>query len=427
MSGADSRRAAAELLIETLERRRTLDEALETATAFNALQGSDRAFARAMASAALRQLGRIDAGLAPFLNRSLDETGPEPRALLRVGAAQLWLMDTPGHAAVGETVAAAKSWRAAAPASGFLNAVLRRAASDRTAFEAAPALAVWPDWLQRAMVDSLGRDGADALAQAQAAPPRLHLIPKDGDAVGLAQRFGGETRSEDVVALADPGPIEALPGYADGDWWVQDAAAALPARLLSAQPGERVFDLCAAPGGKTLQLAAAGADVVAVDRSAARLKRLRENLSRAKLAGEVQVVQAELSAWRPDAPADKILLDAPCSALGTLRRHPEGAWIKSPGDVARYPKVQSELLKAAAACLKPGGTLVYCVCTPLRAEGCDVVDAAVEGGEFVRAPIASAEAPGFETVITPKGDALTLPRGGADCDAFYMARLRRTA
>ena len=172
------------------------------------------------------------------------------------------------------------------------------------------------------------------------------------------------------------GDVSALEGYEAGEWWVQDVAAALPVHLLGAHPGETVLDLCAAPGGKTMQLAATGAQVTALDRSAARLERVEENLARTKLDATVEIVTAKLEDWTPPALADRVLLDAPCSALGTLRRHPEGAWIKSSDDIARFPEVQARLIRAAAGMLTPGGTLVYCVCTPLSREGRDVVKVA---------------------------------------------------
>jgi 16S rRNA (cytosine967-C5)-methyltransferase len=228
-----------------------------------------------------------------------------------------------------------------------------------------------------------------------------------------------------ILAEAPDGAVEELPGYEDGDWWVQDQAAALPARLLAAAPGEPVLDLCAAPGGKTLQLAATGASVTALDRSAPRLDRLRENLARTGLTAEIVIADGE--AWAPPEKFAKILLDAPCSALGTLRRHPEGAWSKTEADVARFPAVQARLLASAARMLAPGGTLVYCVCSPLAAEGRDVVAAAIAEGLLVRQPVAPAECAGFEDCVTPEGDVVTLPSSSRDCDAFYIAKLTHPA
>jgi len=419
MSGAEARLAASELLHLTLDRRRTLDEAMTLSDAFNDLEGSDRGFARAIASSALRHLGWIDRSVQPFLSRPLAATGSEIRALIRAGAAQIWFLDVAPHAAVNTTVDAARLSRGARSGGSFLNAALRRVCEATPPSGRLNPEDIWPAWLGTALTDSLGTLGARALASAQCREPVLHLTTAS-DPTRLAARIGGARLTSGSVE-APAGAVEDLPGYEDGDWWVQDQAAALPARLIAAAPGERVLDLCAAPGGKTLQLAATGAAVTALDRSAPRLHRLRENLNRTGLAAEIVVADGE--AWTPPETFTKILLDAPCSALGTLRRHPEGAWIKTEADVARFPVVQARLLASAARMLSPGGTLVYCVCSPLAAEGRDVVAAALSQGLLVRRPIAAAECPGFEDCVSPEGDLVTLPSPSRDCDAFYIARL----
>ncbi len=424
MSGAFARLAAAQLLMTVLEERRTLDEALATTDRYDTLKGPDRGFARAMASAALRHLGRIDIGLAPFLDRPLDTAPPPSRALLRIGAAQAWILETPDHAVVGETVSAAKLWPRAHRATGFLNAVLRKVVEDRTAFDAAPAEAIWPEWFQTVMKDGLGDQGTAALAEAQLQQPNTYLTAKSGNPAALAEQVSGEVVGEYSVQV-DAANLESLPGYDDGDWWVQDIAATLPARLLGARSGETVLDICAAPGGKTLQLAAAGASVTAIDRSKPRLKRLKQNLWRTGFKGDVEVVLTDATTWRPDVPVDKILLDAPCSALGTLRRHPEGPWIKTQEDVQRFPGIQKRLLLAALDMLKPGGTLVYCVCSPLPHEGKDLIEQVLSETSFVRTPIDPLETPGFEPCRTEFGDLLTLPNGKSGHDAFYISRLTR--
>ncbi|MEO0608003.1 MAG: RsmB/NOP family class I SAM-dependent RNA methyltransferase [Pseudomonadota bacterium] len=424
MSGAHSRLAAAQLLMTVLEERRTLDEALSTTATYDDLNGSDRGFARAMASAALRHLGRIDAGLAPFLDRPIETAPPPSRALLRIGAAQAWILETPDHAVVGETVSAAKLWPRAQRATGFLNAVLRKTVADRSAFEAAPLEAIWPDWLRSAITQALGAQACQALAEAQIEPPETYLTPKTGAPDALAARVNGETVGAYSVRV-ETQKIEALPGYEDGDWWVQDIAATLPARLLNAQPGEHVLDICAAPGGKTMQLAATGATVTAIDRSKPRLKRLKQNLWRTGFKGAVDVIHAEATRWQPDAQVDKILLDAPCSALGTLRRHPEGAWIKTAEDAARFSDIQTRLLNAALQMLKPGGELIYCVCSPLPHEGPDIIAQALAEGGVSRAAIAASNVPGFEAAITDLGDLVTLPNGVFGHDAFFISRLMR--
>ena len=424
MSGAFARLAAAQLLMTVLEEGRTLDEALADTDRFDKLKGPDRGFARAMVSAALRHLGRIDAGLAPFLDRPLETAPPPSRALLRVGAAQSWILDTPDHAVVGETVAAAKKWPRAQRATGFLNAVLRKAVADRSAFDAAPIQSIWPEWFQSSLHETLGEAATAQLAEAQLQTPVTYLTGKKIDPEVLAKQVGGTVVGTYSVQI-DTSDLESLPGYSEGDWWVQDIAATLPARLLNADKQDNVLDICAAPGGKTLQLAAAGASVTAIDRSKPRLKRLKQNLWRTGFKGDVEVIQADATTWRPPTPVDKILLDAPCSALGTLRRHPEGPWIKAETDVKRFPDIQERLLRAAVEMLKPGGTLIYCVCSPLPHEGVDLVERVLADTPLTRARITPQEVPGFESGISAVGDLLTLPNGKFQHDAFYISRLQR--
>lgn len=425
MSGAEARLAAAQLLVETLDRGRTLDDALGQVKAFKDLSGPDRGFARAIASAALRQLGRLDQGLAPFLDRPIEASPPEARALIRAGAAQLWLLSSAPHAAVGETVAAAKVWPEARRAAGFVNAVLRKAAEDEAGFSGQAAEAVWPVWLRSALRISLGAERAGALAAAQIEESPLHLTAKQ-DPETVVRMVEGELLASGSI-VAPFSAVTSLPGYDEGAWWVQDQAAALPARLFSSLEGETVYDLCAAPGGKTMQLAAVGAQVVALDRSKPRLTTLRKNIERTQLADRVRVQQGTVENWTPPEPARRILVDAPCSALGTLRRHPEGAWIKSPADVARFPEIQTRILAHACDQLAPGGELIYCVCTPLEAEGVAVVEKELERQTVKRAPVRPEEALGFEDCITEAGDVLTLPSAERDCDAFFISRLTKSS
>lgn len=433
MSGARSRLAAAEILMMVLEERRTLDEALAQTRSFDGLTGPDRGFARAMVSSALRQLGQLELGLGPLLNRPLETATPPSRALLLIGAAQLWLLETPPHAAVGETVAAAKLWPRAKKAAGFLNAILRKAVDDRAAFESAPVLNVWPDWLQLTMVSDLGQARAEQLAEAQMSEPNLHLTCKPEALNSILAAFAQAGIETELMAsgslMVPTGTVEAFPLYKTGNWWVQDTAAALPAKLLTGGPDKTLVDLCAAPGGKTMQLAATGARVFAVDRSARRLERVKDNLTRTGLLENVSLEVENGETWRPQKHStriDGILVDAPCSALGTLRRHPEGPWIKQGDDVARYPAVQKRLLQASLELLKPGGELVYCVCSPLSSEGEAVIEDILPEGTCMRKAMKAADVPGFEHCVTSKGDLLTLPGSDMPHDAFYISRLVKT-
>jgi 16S rRNA (cytosine967-C5)-methyltransferase len=413
--------AAAELLVAVMDHGRALDDALIETQSFNALTGRDRAFARALVTAGIRRLGSVNAVLSRFLERPLPESATHARALLHLGATQLLVLGTPPHAAVGETVEAANSLRQARGFAKLMNAVLRRVAREGAELLASlPPGADLPAWLYTRWRATYG-DTAPRIATALLHEPPLDITVK-GDAEVWATQLGGAVTPTGSVRLTSPAPIDTLPGFADGAWWVQDAAAALPARLLGDVRGKRVLDLCAAPGGKTLQLAAAGAHVTAVDKSEPRLKRLRENLARTKL--EAEVICADALGFSA-APFDAILLDAPCTSTGTLRRHPDVAWLRRPGDIQTLAELQAGLIAAAAPLLKPGGVLVYAVCSLEPEEGLGVVAQALQNG-WRRAPLRPDEIP--SDFITADGDLRTHPAhwpelGGLD--GFYAARLLR--
>jgi len=421
-SGASARGAALAVLGAVLDRRRPLDAALAGCRPLARLAARDRAFARLLVTTVLRRLGQIDAVIAAFVPR------PPPlaaRNALRLGAAQLLFLETPAHAAVDATVALmppGSPWR------GLVNAVLRRLSREGATLvptEDAPRRNT-PEWLWRRWAAAYGEARARAIATAHLAEPPLDLSVK-ADPQGWAARLGAEVLPWGSLRRPFAGPIEALPGYDQGAWWVQDAAAALPARLLGPLAGRTVIDLCAAPGGKTAELAAAGARVVAVERDPKRLARLAANLARLHLKAET--VGADAAEWRPPAAAEAVLLDAPCTATGTIRRRPDVAHLKSAADIARLSRVQDRLLAAAAAMLAPGGTLVYCVCSLEPEEGPERIAALLAGApDLVRVPVTAAEIGGLAEAVSPAGDLRTLPchlaaRGGLD--GFYAARLRR--
>jgi 16S rRNA (cytosine967-C5)-methyltransferase len=419
-----TRLAAAEILA-AIEQGRALEDALARSDSFDQLEGRDRAFARAIVMATLRRLGGIDSVLARFLERPLPDTAYLGRALLRSGAAQILVLGTPAHAAVGETVEAANAAREARGFAKLINAVLRKVAAEGgDAFASLPPGADLPAWLFTRWRASYGVETAVAIAHALRAEPPLDLTVKAA-AESWAAKLGGAVTPTGSVRL-EFGSIEELPGYADGAWWVQDAAAALPARLLGEVASKSVADLCAAPGGKTLQLAAAGARLTAVDKSPARLAVLRENLARTQL--EAAVVAADVLALRAKERFDAVLLDAPCSATGTLRRHPDVAWLRRPDDIRALSALQSQMLAAAAEFLKPGGVCVYAVCSLEPEEGDGVVAAALTSGAWARAALKPGEIVGADDFITADGDLRTLPChwpeiGGLD--GFYAARLVR--
>jgi 16S rRNA (cytosine967-C5)-methyltransferase len=283
-----------------------------------------------------------------------------------------------------------------------------------------------PDWLWRPWVRDYGEEAVRAIAEVVAADPPLDISVKS-KAGEWAAKLGAVALPGGGLRLAHGGLVTDLAGYDDGAWWVQDVAAAMPARLFGDVAGQGVVDLCAAPGGKTAQLAALGARVTAVDRSDTRLVRLRQNLTRLRL--DAELVAADVAAWRPPEPAPHILLDAPCSATGTLRRHPDIAWLKGQADVDRMIEVQDRMLDSAVAMLAPGGTLVYCVCSLQREEGPERIAALLKrGAPVARRPLAADEIGGLAEAVTPDGDLRTLPsflaaQGGMD--GFYAARLVR--
>ena len=427
MSSAPTARACALDVLDTvLGDRRPLDDALADHAGLARLEARDRAFARLLVSTTLRRLGQIDALIAHCLDKPLSAKAARIRQILRLGTCQLAFLGTPPHAAVDGAVSLVGRNRAY---KGLVNAVLRRLAREGAGLAAkhdAPRLDT-PGWLWESWRRAYGEATARAIAEAHLAEPPLDITVKR-DAEGWARRLDARVLPTGTLRRALGGAVEDLDGYAEGGWWVQDAAAALPARLLGDVAGETVIELCAAPGGKTAQLAAAGARVVAVDRSAGRLDRLRQNLARLGLAAET--IAADATRWRPRAPARFVLLDAPCSATGAIRRHPDIPHLKTAADVARLAALQDRLLDAAYPMLAPGGTLVWSVCSLEPEEGPERIAALLERAPGLeRVAITAGEIGGLSELVTAAGDLRTLPchladRGGLD--GFFVARLRRT-
>ncbi len=375
----------------------------------------DRARAERLATETLRALGRIDRVLEPLLRK------PPPlpvRNILRLAVLEL-SQGAAAHGVVNEAVGLARRDRKTQHLSGLINAVLR-AVPLPLDLEALP-VPMLPRWLRQPLVHAWGRDAVLAIERVHTGVPPIDLT--------LRRRGGqhpeGKMLPGGTLRLMSPGQISALPGYAEGDWWVQDAAAALAARLLAPQPGMRVLDLCAAPGGKTLQLADAGARVTALDISAPRMQRLRQNLTRTGLSAELVV--ADAMTWQPEAPFDAILLDAPCSATGTLRRHPDLPYVKDGSELAGLVDLQRMLLDRALGWLRPGGRLVYCTCSLLPAEGEDQLEAALARHPDLR--LCPPEIAGIAADWTTPGGGLRLrPDYWAEAggmDGFFMACLTR--
>ncbi len=420
MTADPARRAALDLLTAALAKRAGLEAALESPS-LGGLTPQDRAFARALAMAALRRLGPIDKALDACLTRPPPDT---VRMILRLGAAQMFFLDTPDYAAVDGAVNLAGGVGGAASFKGLVNAVLRRLRREGP-LSADPA-DLAPPWLFARWRAAYGEDAARAVAAAIADEPATDLTPRAGaDAAARADELEATLLPGGSLRKAGKGRIETWPGFAEGRWWVQDAAAAIPARLLHVQPGESALDLCAAPGGKALQLAATGAHVTALDRSAPRLKRLTESLARTGLSAEVIAAPAET--WDDPRAFDAVLLDAPCTSTGTFRRNPDVLWTLKPGDIAQIAGVQGRLLDAAVPRLKPGGRLVYCVCSLETEEGeGQARDFLRRHPDFTVDPIAPGEGGAPEASVTPEGWLRVLPHhleGGLD--GFFVARFKR--
>ncbi|MFD2239200.1 RsmB/NOP family class I SAM-dependent RNA methyltransferase [Aureimonas populi] len=434
--GLASRRVAARLLAAVVEARTSLDGLTDAGGGhpeYRRLDARDRGLVKAILMAALRRRGTVEAILAACLDRPLPGKAASLRTLLHIGAAQILFLDVPDSAAVDTSVELARADPRNARFTGLVNAILRRVSREKEAFLARfddPALDC-PPWLFERLVAAYGEPRARAIALAHRRPAPLDLSVK-ADAAGWAERLGGEALATGTVRLPPlDRAVTELAGFAEGAWWVQDAAAALPARLLGEVSGSTVADLCAAPGGKTAQLAAAGARVSAFDISKSRMKRLQENFARLGLSAETHI--GDLRALAAREPFDAVLLDAPCSSTGTIRRHPDVAYTKDAAEIGKLAGVQAALLAAAAGLVRPGGRLVFSNCSLDPVEGEAVVEAFLAARpDYARLPVRPAELPGLEEAVTSAGEVRTTPdmldRGTpsrSGLDGFFAARLAR--
>jgi len=406
--GLVARGAAVSLLTAVLQDGQPLSQVLDAQGPMALLAPADRARAQRLAVQVLRQLERIDTLLSPALRKV------PPMAvmnILRLAVAEL-AGGAAAHGVVNSAVELARRGNRTQALAGLVNAVLR--AIPEGAALPGPAQRL-PRWLRQPLVHAHGRDVVTAIEAVHANAPPLDLT------LNLGERPDGATLPTGSLRLVEPGQVSALPGYSTGGWWVQDAAAALAVPLLGVQPGDRVLDLCAAPGGKTLQLAALGADVTALDISGPRIARVAENLARTGL--KAKLVTADALAWTPDALFDAILLDAPCSATGTIRRHPDLPFIKDGTELPALIALQAQLFDRALGFLKPGGRMVFCTCSLLAAEGEAQLDAALlrHPGLRVLPPTITGIDPAW---ITPQGGLRLRPDYWADIggmDGFFMA------
>ena len=422
--GGTARRAAVDLLDAVLGEGRALSELTGVGGPLARLDDpGERARAQRLAVETLRHLGRANQVLKPHLRKA-----PPLRVQNILGLATVEMLElgVAPHGAVSAAVALARSGRRTGHAAGMINAVLRKVAGAGEDWARLGPQEL-PGWLRGRLLSAYGAKAVAAIERAHAAGAALDLTPKDGDAAALAARLGGAALPTDSVRMPAREQVTALPGYIEGDWWVQDAAAALPARILAPAPGERVADLCAAPGGKTLQLAAAGADVAAVDASPERMARLTENLVRTGL--KARTVVADVLGWAPEQVPQAILLDAPCTATGTIRRHPELPFIRSSADVKPLAEVQAALIDRALSLLPTGGRLVFCTCSLLPEEGERQVEAALARHPGLAADPAALLVRGVDPAWATAEGGLRLrpdywPEAGG-MDGFYIVLLRK--
>ena len=426
-AGLPARKAALAILSTVLRKRRPLELAVEEALARAKLSQRDAGFARAIATETLRRFGQLDALLRHFIVKPVaPHRAGSTMEILLAGACELMVLGVAPHAAVDGANRLAQADSKALHFKPLINAVLRRVAGEGAKLMAAQDAVRLnaPDWLWSRWNENYGEAVARAIGEAHLSAPPLDLVFREDASLEIAD---AEKLAANVLRLRGAGRIEDLPGFKGGQWWVQDVAASIPARLFGDVAGKHVLDLCAAPGGKTLQLASFGARVTAVDVSKERLTRVRENLTRTKL--KADLVAADVRDWRPKAPAPFVLLDAPCTATGTIRRHPDLPWIKSAADVTASMALQADMLEAAAEMTAPSGVLVYAVCSLEPEEGMEQMETFLARQKaFSRAPLRAEETFGDEKLISRAGDLRTLPSHWAPTggmDGFYAARLRR--
>lgn len=419
------------LLHTILDQKTAIDIAFDRSSVFAALENRDRRFVRMLVTTTLRRLGQIDDLIQSALNRPDALNIPMIKHILRLGVAQIFFMHVADHAAVDTSVSLAEH-KNYARQKGFVNGVLRtliRSGRDRLDRQDSGRMNA-PEWLLRLLIEDYGLETTGHITNAHLTEAPLDMSVKNAsERVKWVEVLDAEVLETGSLRRVSGGNVTALEGFDEGAWWVQDAAAAIPATLFGDIRGKHVVDLCAAPGGKTLQLCAQGANVTAVDRSTKRLKRLHENIKRMGFDEQVDIITADAGIWSPPKPIDHILLDAPCSATGTLRRHPDTAYLKSDRDIDALMVIQKRILSHAATLLPVGGVMVYCTCSLQKSEGEHQISAFLKNNSnFKRQEMTSHDVGGYDDMITDDGDARILPHylseiGGMD--GFYIARLVR--
>lgn len=428
-----ARKVALYILQQVFGQRHTLDQAIDENREFSALNQRDRAFVRMLVTTVIRRLGQIDDLIRRSLSRPDQPLNPPIlEYVLRLGVAQLIFMNVPDHAAVNTSVMLVES-EGHGRIKGFVNALMRRLSTEGRDWTTRQDVARLntPAWLLKMWIEDFGLKNAIDIATAnlQEAPLDISLkrtITKDS----LSEELGATILPTGSLRLQGAKIVSELPGFNDGMWWVQDAAAAIPVKLFGDRiDGQNVVDLCAAPGGKTAQLASAGASVLAIDRSAKRLHRLQENMKRLRLDDRVKIEVADAAVWKSREKLPYILLDAPCSATGTVRRNPDVIWMKNQNDIYSLVELQEKLLENAVNMLAPGGTLIYCTCSLQKCEGEYQIERILERHpELSRESVHVHELGGTSEIITPRGDVRILPSHLANIggmDGFFVSRLRK--
>jgi 16S rRNA (cytosine967-C5)-methyltransferase len=454
--GMTSRKIAHVLLMKVFKQKQTLEQAMNSeAKALNALSVPDRGFVFHLAMSVLRHRGACDVLLAKYLQQPIKDSRLDITLCLYLGICQLLVLKSPAHAAVDTSVELAKSCHPAL--SGLVNAVLKKIAREGT-FEGLLPSANTPEWMWEEWVEVYGEATAQAIATAHLGEPPLDITVKDSTQIAhWKEALGAELLPTGSLRLRDAHDVTTLAGFDEGAWWVQELAASLPVKMMGDLRGKKVLDLCAAPGGKTMQLIAAGAEVTAVDISAKRLERLQENLTRMGM--KADLIAADIHKWQPadlrepmrsisgfteqgeaaktvgfgeDSPTnnkfDMILLDAPCSATGTMRRHPEIMVLRTLQDKARLVQIQHQMLCNALSWLSPEGVLIYAVCSLQQEEGEDQINALLAEGNAKLIPLTEQDVVGMSEWLTPQGMLRTLPSHLADqggMDGFFLARIAK--
>lgn len=428
--GLASREVALDLVSYVLDKKQAFDHVLEAHEAFLALDTKDKAFVRMMVSTILRRLGQIDDLIAQSEDRETTKT-PTLQNILRLGVVQIMFMAVADHAAV-DTAVRLCELRGHTRQKGFVNAVLRNITRSGPAMLAKQdeGRLNTPEWLLKTWIEDYGLGVAAEIARANLKEAPLDItIKKESDRNHYAAQFKATELLTGSLRKSTGGRVQDMDGFDEGDWWVQDASAAIPAQLFGDISGKAVVDLCAAPGGKSVQLASLGADVVALDRSAKRLKRVEENAARLGFADNIEIHVADAAAWKSPSPVQYILLDAPCSATGTVRRHPDVLHLKREQDVSRLADTQARILENAFEMLAVGGVLVFCVCSLQKDEGERRIEAFLaKHDKAARMPITPEDLNGYDESLSGDGDLRILPHHQAaigGMDGFYISRLTK--